>query len=152
MVLLGLGSNIGDKVAHLQEALQRLEAAGVPVLRVSSFWETAPWGITEQEGFVNAVCEVRYDGDPTDLLDKVLAIELDMGRIRTQKWGPRLIDIDLLEFHRQVIDTERLTLPHPFYPERDFVLGPLAELEPDWVPTGRKETVKVLWEALRSSK
>ena len=148
MVFLGLGSNIGDKVANLQEALRRLEGAGVPVLRVSSFWETEPWGIAEQDVFVNAVCEVHYEGAPLRLLDTVLEIERQMGRIRHQKWGPRLIDIDILEFHRQTLHSERLSLPHPFYPERDFVLGPLAGLEPFWVPTGRTETVRELLESM----
>jgi 2-amino-4-hydroxy-6-hydroxymethyldihydropteridine diphosphokinase len=137
MIFLGIGSNIGDKAAHLDEAQRRLAAAGAVVLRCSGYYDTAPWGVQEQAAFLNAVCEVSFAGSALQLLDRCLDIETDMGRVRQQKWGPRLIDIDLLEFHRERWRTERLHLPHPYYPQRDFVLRPFAELEPDWVPTGQ---------------
>lgn len=144
MIFLGIGSNLGDKAQHLRSALEELERRGVTICRCSAFYRTAPWGIEAQDDFLNAVCEVQYPHSPEALLDLVLAIETDMGRIRQQKWGPRLIDIDLLEFHRQTLQSERLTLPHPYYPVRDFVLVPLAELEPEWVPTGQQQTLRQL--------
>lgn len=144
MIFIGLGTNIGDKIANLNTAIQLMEEAGVSLIRISSFWETEPWGIAEQDTFLNAVAELSYSGDASTLLDIVLQIEIDMGRIREQKWGPRLIDLDILEFHREVHTTERLKLPHPYYPKREFVLGPLAELEPFWVPTGHTQTVQEL--------
>lgn len=144
MIFIGLGTNIGDKIANLNTAIQLLEEAGVSLVRISSFWETEPWGIQEQDSFLNAVAEISYPGDAPTLLDILLQTEIDMGRIREQKWGPRLIDLDILEFHREVHTSERLKLPHPYYPSREFVLGPLAELEPSWVPTGQTQTVQEL--------
>jgi len=144
MIFLGIGSNLGDKAQNLRRALTELERREVSIRRCSAFYRTAPWGIEAQDHFLNAVCEVQCAHSPRTLLDLVLAIETDMGRIRQQKWGPRLIDIDLLEFHRRTMESERLTLPHPYYPVRDFVLVPLAELEPDWIPTGYQQTVSQL--------
>ncbi|MEL7530546.1 MAG: 2-amino-4-hydroxy-6-hydroxymethyldihydropteridine diphosphokinase [Bacteroidota bacterium] len=136
MIFIGLGSNEGNPAKNLRQALDLLPKHEIKLIRCSAFYRTEPWGITEQNVFVNAVAELAYEGEAIELLDALLAIEQEMGRIRHFKWGPRLIDLDVLEFHRQEIDTERLQLPHPYYPERDFVLVPMAELEPDWVPTG----------------
>lgn len=144
MIFLGIGSNQGDKASHLHAALAHLQGCGVEIRRCSRFYHTAPWGGVEQAAFLNAVCEVSFAGSASELLDHCLAIEIEMGRVRQQKWGPRLIDLDVLEFHREQWDTERLKLPHPYYPQRDFVLEPLAELEPDWVPTGYQQTVTEL--------
>jgi len=142
MIFLGLGSNIGDKVANIVRALKLLEAGGVTINRVSSFYQTPPWGIRDQEAFINIVCEVDFVGAPEELLDICLHIEEKMGRKRIIKWGPRLIDIDIIEFHREMIQTPTLTLPHPYYLERDFVLVPLAELAPHWQPTGHTEAIQ----------
>ena len=133
MIFLGLGSNLGDKTANLQMALQKLGEKGVAVLRISTILETPPWGFTEQDSFMNLVAEVGFDGTPESLLSILLGIENEMGRVREIKWGPRLIDLDILDFHRQIVQTETLSLPHPHYHERDFVMIPLRELEPDWV-------------------
>ena len=133
MIFLGLGSNLGDKTANLQMALQKLGEKGVAVLRISTILETPPWGFTEQDSFMNLVAEVSFDGTPESLLSILLGIENEMGRVREMKWGPRLIDLDILDFHRQIVQTETLSLPHPHYHERDFVMIPLRELEPDWV-------------------
>lgn len=141
MIFLGLGSNMGDKAANLARAGSLLTDKGVRVLRYSGLYATAPWGITEQAPFLNAVCEVAWQDDALALLDAALEVEEEMGRVRTQKWGPRLIDIDILEFDRQVWDKDRLKLPHPYYPTRDFVLAPLAELAPDWIPTTHHQRV-----------
>ena len=135
MIFLGIGTNIGEKGQNLREALIRLSKAGVEIKRCSSVFETPPWGIEEQDSFYNLVAEVGFENAPLELLDICLRVENEMGRKRTVKWGPRLIDIDILEFHRKIIHSERLSLPHPYYTQRDFVLVPLAELEPQWRPT-----------------
>lgn len=132
MIFLSLGSNLGDKKANLEKALELLALAGVKIARISSFYETAPWGNPNQDDFVNIVVEVIFEGSATELLEIALATEQKMGRIRLEKWGPRRIDIDIIDFHRQQIQTDTLTLPHPYYKERDFVMIPLKELEPDW--------------------
>lgn len=97
------------------------------------------------------VCEVGFEGAPHELLDLVLEIEMELGRERLFKWGPRLIDIDLVEFQSKIVQDERLTLPHPYYLQRDFVLIPLAELEPDWHPTGMPHDITWYIDQLGSS-
>ncbi len=132
MIYIGLGSNMGDKSENLQTAISKLAEKGVNILRKSTFYETAPWGNTEQDSFVNAVIEVAFEGDANLLLNVCLQIELQMGRERKEKWGPRNIDIDIIDFHRQTIDLPHLQLPHLYYKERDFVMIPLRELVPEW--------------------
>ena len=146
MILIGLGSNLGDKAQHLCTACTLLRQAGIRILRRSPLFRTPPWGVTDQDWFLNAVCEVQYSGTPEALLEHLLAIEQQMGRARDRRWGPRIIDLDLLEFHRQQRQTAPLTLPHPRYPERAFVLAPLASLAPAWIPTGHHLTVSQLLE------
>lgn len=135
MIFIGLGSNMGNKEKNIHEALVRLQTYNVKILKTSSLIVTAPWGNLNQEDFVNAVAEVAFDGTPLQLLDACLEVEKQMGRIREEKWGPRIIDLDIIEFHRFQIQSERLILPHPFYTQRAFVLEPLRELYPDWQPT-----------------
>ncbi|MBX7242134.1 MAG: 2-amino-4-hydroxy-6-hydroxymethyldihydropteridine diphosphokinase [Bacteroidia bacterium] len=132
MIFLGLGSNLGDKIQNLTMALRKMEAKGITILRTSQIIETAPWGVTNQDFFMNMVIEVKYEDTPEALLNCILSVETEMGRVREVKWGPRIIDIDIIDFHRQKINTDSLILPHPYYSERDFVMIPLRELEPDW--------------------
>ncbi len=141
MIFIGLGSNEGNPAKNLRQALVLFPQYGIELIRCSAFYRTEPWGITEQNVFVNAVAEVSYKEEAISLLDALLNIEQEMGRIRHFKWGPRLIDLDILEFNRQEINTERLQVPHPYYPERDFVLVPMAELEPNWIPTGLTQSL-----------
>ena len=135
MIFLGIGTNIGDKESNLEIALNQLEQKGVGIKRCSWIYETPPWGITDQEAFYNLVLEVAYEDSPRSLLQHCLSVEEEMGRKRKVKWGPRLIDIDLLEYNREIHLTPDLQLPHPYYTQREFVLVPLAELEPNWTPT-----------------
>jgi 2-amino-4-hydroxy-6-hydroxymethyldihydropteridine diphosphokinase len=129
---LGLGSNLGDKPAMLREALRRLdEAGGVKVVACSGFYRTPPWGKTDQDWFLNAAAAVETDLSPHDLLGVCLDVERSLGRVRDEKWGPRLIDIDVLVYDGRVVADERLTLPHPHLAQRAFVLVPLAEIAPD---------------------
>lgn len=103
------------------------------VTKVSSFYETAPWGVTDQPAFLNQVLEVETNQQPEDVLRHILEIEHELGRVRYERWGARVIDIDLLYFGEDVRDTARLTLPHPRLHERKFVLIPMLEIAPDFV-------------------
>ncbi len=132
MIFIGLGSNIGDKKANIETALQLLATKKITILRVASMYENAAWGVLNQDDFVNTVAEVAFEGSAEELLHILLETEIEMGRVRIQKWGPRLIDIDIIDFHRQVIENEFITIPHPYYTQRDFVMIPLHELEPKW--------------------
>jgi 2-amino-4-hydroxy-6-hydroxymethyldihydropteridine diphosphokinase len=127
---LGLGSNLGDRAAALDEALARLDQRGVRTVRRSSRYLTEPVGGPPQPWFLNMVIEVETSMVAEDLLSTCLAIENAMGRIRTEPWGPRTVDIDILLYDCVVHDTPGLTLPHPRLHERRFVLEPLAEIAP----------------------
>ena len=137
-VYLSLGSNLGGRQANLRNAIGRLLELG-DVVEVSSVYETEPVEVADQPWFLNCAVAVRTDLKPREFLAGILAIEKSMGRARTQPKGPRLIDIDILLFGQQTINTPQLTVPHPAMAERRFVLEPLAEIAPDVEhPTSRK--------------
>lgn len=128
---LGLGSNVGDKRAAIAQAVERLGAvAGITVVARSHDYRTPPWGDTDQDWFVNACVAVDTTLSPLALLDACLAVERAMGRERIRKWGPRNIDIDVLDYAGLTVRGDRLVLPHPLMLERAFVLLPLAEIAP----------------------
>jgi len=140
---LGLGSNLGDRLANLQEAVDRLSRkGGVVVLRASRVYETAPVG-PPQPDYLNAVVEVDTTLGARALLDACLDVEAAMGRVRAERWGPRRIDVDLLGYGQEHIDEPGLTVPHPRVHERAFVLVPLLELEADPVLPGGRRVAEV---------
>jgi 2-amino-4-hydroxy-6-hydroxymethyldihydropteridine diphosphokinase len=130
-VFIGLGSNLGDRLAHLRRAVDLLSAAeGVEVIRTSRVYETEPVG-PPQPDFLNAVAEASTTLPPSDLMRALLRIEQEMGRVRAERWGPRVIDLDLLNYGPDRIDEPGLIVPHPRMHERAFVMIPLLELEDD---------------------
>ncbi|HEY5226555.1 MAG TPA: 2-amino-4-hydroxy-6-hydroxymethyldihydropteridine diphosphokinase [Methylovirgula sp.] len=134
----GLGSNIGDKPANIRQALALLGERGVATLTaVSSIYRTPPWGYLEQESFANACALGRTALNPAALLAAVKAIEADMGREEAMRWGPRLIDIDILFYGDMPLTTPDLVLPHKELFNRAFVLVPLAEIAPELKLGGR---------------
>lgn len=142
---LALGSNLGDRRSHLAEALQRLQSNdNVLVARVSSVYETSPVGVVDQPDFLNLVAEIRTRLKPENLLAHALAVEALLGRVRRERWGPRTLDIDLLWFNGEIMTTPTLTLPHPRWAERAFVVVPLAEIAPDLLVDGAPARVRAL--------
>ena len=128
---LGLGSNIGDKAANIVQSLRLLAADGrVRIDKISPLYRTAPWGHVAQDFFANACALVTTQLPPLDLLACVKNIEASMGRAQSERWGPRLIDIDLLFYGGNVFHDAKLTLPHPELFNRAFVLVPLAAIAP----------------------
>jgi 2-amino-4-hydroxy-6-hydroxymethyldihydropteridine diphosphokinase len=128
---LSLGANIGDPAAQLADAVQRLaDHPDITVTAQSSVIRTKAWGKTDQPDFANMALAVETNLTPIDLLHVCLDIERDMGRVRHEVWGPRLIDIDLIAYERVEMESAKLTLPHRFAHERDFVLVPLREISP----------------------
>ena len=139
---LAFGSNLGDSRAMIGRAIAVLDAMrGVSVTRVSSLYSTPPWGVEDQPDFVNACAMVETALSPEDLLAACKDLELALGREPAVRWGPRLIDIDLLWMAGEVRESERLTLPHPRMTERVFVLVPLAEIAPDLEIAGKAVSV-----------
>jgi 2-amino-4-hydroxy-6-hydroxymethyldihydropteridine diphosphokinase len=136
---VGLGSNLGDRLENLLRAVRLLEERDVAVRRSSRVYETEPVGGPEQPDYLNAVVEVEAKGSARDLLETCLRIEDEMGRVREERWGPRVIDLDVLTFGEEEIDEPDLQVPHPRMHERGFVLIPLLELDADPpLPGGRK--------------
>jgi dihydropteroate synthase len=136
-IVLALGGNVGDKAATLRKALSALGAErGIALTAVSSLYRTAPWGKTDQDWFVNACALGLTSLTPEALLERIKALEVELGRTPTERWGPRVIDIDLIAYDGLSSKTERLTLPHPELFNRAFVLVPLAEIAPGLVIGG----------------
>lgn len=127
---VALGSNVGDRNAHLDAAVEALTALG-DVVAISSVYETAPVGGPPQDDYLNAVAVLETDLEPTELLEELFAIEAAHGRERAVRFGPRTLDLDLLLFDDAVIDEPDLSVPHPRMIERRFVLEPLLEVWPD---------------------
>ena len=137
---LGLGSNLGDRLANLQAAVDALQAEpGLRVAASSRVWETTPVGGPPQPDYLNAVVRIETDLSARDLLDVARRVESRLGRIRKERWGARTIDVDVLLFDEEQIDEPDLVVPHPRMTERAFVLLPLLELEPDpMLPDGTR--------------
>ena len=131
---LGLGTNLGDRWTNLREALRLLSSSpGLRLLRCSQAYETEPWGVTEQPRFLNCVAEVAATLEPEALLTRCQAVEQEVGRVPGPRWGPRLIDVDILLYGSQVVDLPDLEIPHPRLHLRAFALVPLAEVVPEAV-------------------
>jgi len=129
---LGLGSNLGDRLATLQQAADLLGAQpGLKITRCSRVWETEPVGGPPQPDFLNVVVRAEVDLEPLDLLAACHRVEASLGRVREVRWGPRTVDVDVLLIDARTVDDPELTVPHPRMRERAFVLMPLLDIDPD---------------------
>lgn len=145
-VYIGIGSNLGDRKANHREAMARLgELPGTRVARASSFYESEPHG-NAKTWFVNSVVEVQTELAPADLLKRLKAIETTMGRkrVKGKRWGSRIIDLDILIFDNEIVQTRNLKIPHPLLHKRRFVLLPLCELAPHLSHAGLGRTISQL--------
>ena len=140
---IGLGANLGDRAQSITQACGKLDALPtIQVVKVSSLYETDPVGVTAQPKFLNAVAELRTILSAPALLAQLLQLEQQMGRVRTVRWGPRTIDMDILLYNNEAINCPGLTVPHPRLAERAFVLVPLAEIAPLLVLPGETQTLQ----------
>ena len=150
MVYLLLGSNLGNRKEILDKAINLLsQKVGVVILQ-SKDYETAPWGITNQPDFLNLAVSIQTRLEPLQILEITQSIENQLGRVRKEKWGARLIDIDILFYGNEIIDEPNLKIPHPLLQERDFALTPLVEIAPNFVHPVFGKTILELREKLIS--
>ena len=140
-VYLLLGSNLGNRKEILDKAIELIiQKIGI-IISQSKDYETKPWGVTDQPDFLNLAITIHTKLKPLEILEQTQAIENQLGRVRKEKWGARLIDIDLIFYGNEIIDEPNLKVPHPLMQERDFALIPLAEIAPDFVHPVLGETV-----------
>ncbi|MBY0560518.1 2-amino-4-hydroxy-6-hydroxymethyldihydropteridine diphosphokinase [Hyphomicrobium sp.] len=136
--ILALGTNLGNRIENIEEAIRRLTADGsIRLVSRSKLYRSAPWGVTDQDWFINACIAIQTTLSPHELLKRCQAVENDMGRVRTMRWGPRIIDVDILTFGDLTIAEPDLTVPHPLIGERAFVLVPLKDVAPELRLNGR---------------
>lgn len=129
-IAIALGSNMGNRLEMLRRALKKIEESGFAVTAKSRVWETMPWGIADQRLFLNMCVTAVSALEPKEMLRRLKAIELCLGRKEGERWGPRLIDIDIILIDNEIIDEDELKVPHPRMQERAFVLVPLEEIAP----------------------
>ncbi|OWY25915.1 2-amino-4-hydroxy-6-hydroxymethyldihydropteridine diphosphokinase [Sphingobacteriales bacterium UPWRP_1] len=133
LVYLLTGSNAGNRLLKLQQARQQVGLQIGNIMQTTAVYETAPWGNTQQPPFLNQVLVAHTVLQPHEVLAQITRIEKKLGRIRREKWGQRTIDIDILLYGSEIIETEKLTIPHPWLPQRRFALTPLAEISPELI-------------------
>ena len=147
-VAISLGSNLGDRLQLLRKAVCSLESRGFEILALSDVFETPPWGVKDQPRFLNACILTKTDLSPEDVLAEVKAIEENLGRTRTGRWGPRLIDLDIIFYDNLTLKTPDLTIPHQEMAGRAFVLLPLAQVAPYWRHPATGHTAEEMARAL----
>ena len=140
-VYLLLGSNLGNRNLFIEKAISQIESDIAPVVKASSVYETQSWGKTDAPNYLNQVIFIKTDIPARSILEKILNIEIDLGRKREEKWGSRTIDIDILFYGEAMISENGLQVPHPEMHKRRFTLEPLAEIVPDFIHPGSKKTI-----------
>ncbi len=147
-VFIALGSNLGDRIGNCRRAMELIgrDGTGVRIVRRSSLYETAPWGLKDQPPFVNAVVEVDTELEPRSLLDFLKSVEKELGGKKnpSERWGPRWMDLDIILYGDRIIDEAGLTVPHPLMARRAFVLLPLAEIGKQVVHPVLKKSISAL--------
>lgn len=143
-IFLLLGTNLGDRLENIRKAVTEIASDVGNVIKQSSIYQTAPWGQPNQPDFYNVVIEIETEYTATELLERLLKIETSLGRTRKERWGARTIDIDILFYNNEVIDSENLSVPHPAIASRRFTLVPLAEIAAELVHPVSKKTITEL--------
>lgn len=151
IVFLSLGTNIGDKKENILTAINNINnIKNTEILKKSQILETRPFGYTDQDNFLNSCLKIKTLLTPQELLTKLLQIEKDMGRKRLIKWGPRIIDIDILFYDNNIISEDNLSVPHPYITERMFVLEPLSEIAPNFIHPLERKSISTLKKLLEN--
>lgn len=148
-VYIAFGSNIGDRHKAVEDAFEMLEQRGIRILAKSKMYETEPYGYTDQPPFLNGALEAETHLNCREVLETLLSIESDIGRVRLIRWGPRIIDLDILMFNDEVYDEEDLKVPHVDMQNRTFVLEPLNDICPDKIHPILKKSIRELLNDLK---
>ena len=141
---IGIGSNLGRREENCLRSIDFLKEEGIVIRKRSALYETEPWGVKDQPGFINAAVEIETDKGPQGLLETLKRIEKIMGRTETRRWGPRVIDLDILFYDDLAIDIPDLQIPHPAMHQREFVLRPLSDIAAGKVHPVLQKTVREL--------
>lgn len=152
IVYIALGTNMGNLKENIETAIKKMKEAQISISKIAEPLHNKAYGKTDQDDFLNTVVEAETNLDPWDLLDALQTIETQMGRVRKEHWGPRIIDLDIVLYEDRIIETERLTVPHPDMKNRDFVLYPLAEIAPDLVHPIEGKTISQMAKALNKDR
>lgn len=143
---IGLGSNLGSRESNCFQTIELIKSSLGTIEAISSLYETKPWGVVEQPDFINMALKLVTSLEPFALLRQLKEIEKAIGRTKTFRWGPRVIDLDILFYDNLIIKTSELEIPHPGIPVRLFVLRPMIEIAPEFVHPYLKKTIKELYE------
>lgn len=146
---VAFGSNMGEKENYIKRALEKIEEKGIKIIKVSPIYETEPYGVLDQDSFLNGVVKIESNLTPENLIEVLLDIEKQLDRIRERRWGPRTIDLDIIFYDGFIINEENLIIPHRDMENREFVLKPLCDIDENFIHPVLKKSVKQLYDELK---
>ncbi|WP_434304025.1 2-amino-4-hydroxy-6-hydroxymethyldihydropteridine diphosphokinase [Clostridium botulinum] len=146
---VAFGSNIGEKESYIKRALEKIEKRGMKIIKVSPIYETEPYGVLDQDSFLNGVVKIETNLTPEDLIEELLNIEKQLDRVRERRWGPRTIDLDIIFYDDLIINEKDLVIPHKDMENREFVLKPLCDIDENFIHPVLKKSVRELYDRLK---
>ncbi|WP_061310280.1 2-amino-4-hydroxy-6-hydroxymethyldihydropteridine diphosphokinase [Clostridium botulinum] len=146
---VAFGSNMGEKENYIKRALENMEERGMKIIKVSSIYETEPYGVLDQDSFLNGVVKIETNLTPEDLIGELLNIEKQLDRVRERRWGPRTIDLDIIFYDDLIINEKDLVIPHKDMENREFVLKPLCDIDENFIHPVLKKSVRELYDRLK---
>ncbi|KEI80227.1 2-amino-4-hydroxy-6-hydroxymethyldihydropteridine diphosphokinase [Clostridium botulinum] len=146
---VAFGSNMGEKENYIKRALENMEERGMKIIKVSSIYETEPYGVLDQDSFLNGVVKIETNLTPEDLIGELLNIEKQLDRVRERRWGPRTIDLDIIFYDDLIINEKDLVIPHKDMENREFVLKPLCDIDENFIHPVLKKSVRQLYDELK---
>ncbi|KOM98598.1 2-amino-4-hydroxy-6-hydroxymethyldihydropteridine pyrophosphokinase [Clostridium botulinum] len=146
---VAFGSNMGEKENYIKRALEKIEERGMKIIKVSSIYETEPYGVLDQDSFLNGVVKIETNLTPEDLIGELLNIEKQLDRVRKRRWGPRTIDLDIIFYDDLIINEKDLVIPHKDMENREFVLKPLCDIDENFIHPVLKKSVRQLYDELK---
>lgn len=148
-VYVAFGSNIGEKENYIKRALEKIEEREIKIIKVSPIYETEPYGVLDQDSFLNGVVKIETNLTPENLIKELLLIEKQLDRVRERRWGPRTIDLDIIFYDDLIINKNNLIIPHKDMENREFVLKPLCDIDKNFIHPVLKKSVKQLYDELK---